>query len=77
MSAEKFKNSKFDEDKIVPPKKDYKSKVNARVEETIEEKEEVEEFHEKTQDELDDEEFDRFLEALAQQVKADNNKKDN
>lgn len=39
MSAEKFKNSKFDEDKIVPPKKDYKSKVNARVEETIEEKE--------------------------------------
>lgn len=38
MSAEKFKNSKFDEDKIVPPKKDFKNKVNNIVEKTIEEK---------------------------------------
>ena len=41
MSAEKFKNSKFDEDKIVPPKKDFKSKVNNIVEKTIEEKDVV------------------------------------
>lgn len=41
MSAEKFKNSKFDEDKIVPPKKDFKSKVNNIVDKTIEEKDVV------------------------------------
>lgn len=40
MSAEKFKNSKFDEeDKIVPPNKNYKKKVNTRVEKSIKEKE--------------------------------------
>lgn len=39
MSAEKFKNNKFNEEEIIAPKKDFKSKVNARVEKAIEEKE--------------------------------------
>ena len=41
MGAEKFKNNKFDEDQIVPPKKDFKNKVNNIVEKTIEEKDVV------------------------------------
>ena len=41
MGAEKFKNNKFDEDQIIPPKKDFKNKVNNIVEKTIEEKDVV------------------------------------